>query len=72
MRRQRPEQLELDVGQLHRVAPHLDHAAWDVDHETVVLDPLGLPVGGRWGARARRSSARTRERNSRIENGFVM
>jgi len=23
-------------------------------------------------ARARRSSARTRERNSRIENGFVM
>ncbi len=74
LRRERAQELELDVGELHRLVPHdLDRPARHVDHEPVALDPLGAassPVT--CGARARRSSARTRERNSRIENGFVM
>ena len=72
MRRERAQQLEFHVGELHRLAAHLDQPARDVDREPVVLDQLVLRPPGPCGARARRSSARTRERNSRIENGFVM
>ena len=47
MRRQRPQQLEFDVGELHRLAAHLDHPARDVDHEPVVLDQLVLALAER-------------------------
>ena len=65
------EQLELDERQLHGRAAHLDGAATHVDAEIAVVDHLlGRALGG--GIAARRSSALTRLRNSRIENGLVM
>ena len=71
MRGQRAQELELDVGQLHRFAPGVDRPAGEVDHGARRLSIVSARGSG--GAScARRSSARTRLRNSRIENGFVM
>ena len=77
VRDERAKQLELDVGELHRFPAHFDRPARDVDHEAVQLDQLWLvlavdPPVLAWSAGRARSSARTRERNSRIEKGFVM
>ena len=47
MRRERAQELELDVGQLNRLPAHLDTPAWHVDHEPVGLDPLVDLVGVR-------------------------
>ena len=73
VRRERAQQLELDVRELHRLAAHLDDrgGARRSRGRRARSAPRRLAPGA-WGARARRSSARTRERNSRIENGFVM
>src|SRR6476659_9381576 len=40
LRGQGAQQLELDVGQLHRRTAHLDDPPWHVDPQAVVLDHL--------------------------------
>ena len=67
-----PQELELDERELHLAAAHLDGAPGDVDPHLARLDQLVASRSPGRGAAARRRSARTRLRNSRIENGFVM
>ena len=72
VRGEQREQLELDERQLDGLAAHLDRAPRQVDARR--RRGRSSPRAGRRDAAfaARRSSARTRLRNSRIENGFVM
>ena len=70
LRGERPQELELDVGELDRAPVDLDRAPREVDRDLTGVITASSRAGR--GADARRSSARTRLRNSRIENGFVM
>ena len=66
------QELELHVGELDRLAVALHGPPGEIDAQSVGLDRLVPAVGRAGEPRARRRSARTRLRNSRIENGFVM
>ncbi len=69
---ERPQQLELDVRELERAAVDRSPRAGP-GRATGCPRRARRPRGRRGGrAPARRRSARTRLRNSRIENGFVM
>ena len=69
--RERAQQLELDVRELDGPPVELHRPPGQVDAQPVDADdrPSRRVVAL---SEARRSSARTRLRNSRIENGFVM
>ena len=69
--RQHGEDLELHIGELHRLAAQLDGALGEVDAQVAALERLLVAVELAL-ISARRSAARTRLRNSRIEKGLVM
>ena len=71
MRGQHGEDLELDICELHRLALQLDGALGEVDAQVAALERLLVAVDLCLMS-ARRSAARTRLRNSRIEKGLVM
>ena len=66
------EDLELDVGEADRLAADLDGALVEVDPQALRLERLLLALAPRAAISARRSTAFTRLRNSRMEKGLVM